>query len=109
MADRVLKMHLNHIEAGDVSGKVVNVYDTYANALGYGATGLISTLKAVAPLTGLPTGSAITQVAKTTGVTTDIGGNLLFSVDDASYEYWGRVTSGRVTGPFRIGFGATGP
>ena len=102
MADKVIKMDMSYAEAGDVTGKVVNVYDTYAHALAHGATGLVATLKAVNPLTGAVSGGAITQVAKKTGVNVDANGKLLCSLSDASAEYWGAMEAGRQVGPFRI-------
>lgn len=102
MAERTIKIDLNYIEAGDVVGKVVNVYDTYANALAHGATGLIATMKAVDPLTGEADGDAIEQVAKTTGIEIDNNGKFVASLPDTEVEYWGAVVSGRQVGPFQI-------
>jgi len=102
MAERVMKLDLSYAEAGDVTGKVVNVYDTYENALAHGATGLITTMKAVDNLTGLPTGSAITQEAKVTGIVIDINSKLICALVDTEIEYWGAVVSGRAVGPFQI-------
>ena len=102
MADKVVKMDLSYVEEGDVTGKVVNVYDTYTHALGHSGVGLASSLKAVDPLTGTPTGSAITQVAKETGINIDNNGKLLCSLDDSNPMYYGAVVSGRQVGPFQI-------
>ena len=102
MAERVIKIDLGYIEAGDVTGKVVNIYDTYENALAHGATGLITTMKAVDVLTGLPDGSAIVQEAKVTGIEIDINGKFIASLVDTEIEYWGAVVSGRAVGPIQI-------
>ncbi len=96
-----MKVPLDYIEKGDASGIVVNVYDTYANAVAYGATGLVGTLKPVNGLTGA-IGSAVTQVAGVTGILTDINGKLLCSLDDGTAEYWAMCKRGRATGPIQI-------
>lgn len=101
MADKIMKIDLSYIEKGDASGIVVNVYDTYANALAYGATGLVATLKPVNALDET-IGAAISQVAGETGIETDINGKLLCSLDDAVAEYWGMCKRGRATGPIQI-------
>ena len=109
MADVLVTLGVRDMEAeGDsIIGRVLNVYDTYANALSYGATGL-STIYDVDVLTGLK-GSAITQVAKTTGVTVDNNGIAKFFAANGggSQEYFIRVgysegPAGRESGPRRI-------
>jgi hypothetical protein len=76
------------------SGKTVNVYTSYANALLHGATGL-ATIKDINKLTGAA-GSAITQVAKTTGFEVDQFGMIHGFIDDGtnpvflmSDDHWG--------------------
>lgn len=64
------------------SGKVVNIYDTYANALAHAATGLVGVtgLFETDELTGAA-GDGITQEAKVTGLTVDQNGMIHFNVD----------------------------
>lgn len=102
MAVKIKKLNMQFIEAGDVSGKIVNVYNSYANALAHGATGL-STVYAVDPLTGA-VGAAITQTAKTAGPTIDNAGNLLFAIDDGTTGavYWLNCVAGRFGGPMKL-------
>jgi hypothetical protein len=64
------------------SGKCVNVYDTYAHALAHASTGL-STILALDKTTG-GAGSAISQVAKTTGAPVDENGYVCFVVDNGA-------------------------
>jgi hypothetical protein len=66
-----------------MEGKSVNVYSSYANALAHAATGL-STIAAMAPLDGTE-GDAISQVAKTTGLTADQNGMVHFFVNAGTY------------------------
>jgi hypothetical protein len=68
-----------------MEGKTVNVYDTYANALAHAATGL-STIAAMAPLTGAE-GSAVSQTAKTAGLTADQNGMVHFYIEASSVCY----------------------
>ena len=100
MADKVIKLDLNYLEEGDVSGKIVNIYDSYANAVAHGATGL-QTVKDVNELTGV-VGSAIPQTAKTAGPTINLNGKLVISLDDGTAEYWARTVAGRDSGPIQI-------
>ena len=100
MADRIVTRNLNQIEAGDVWGKVVNVYDSYANALAHSATGLV-TVKSVNRLTGA-IGTAITQTAKTAGPQIDLNGALVFACDDALGHVWLACAAGRFGGPMRV-------
>jgi len=65
------------------SGKIVNVYGSYANALSHGSTGLTSGVKDVDRTDGTA-GDTISQVAKTTGIEIDQFGMIHFFVDDAS-------------------------
>lgn len=66
------------------SGKTVNIYDTYANALAHASTGLIgvSGIFETDLLTGAA-GDGITQVAKTNGLIVDQNGMIHFNVDTA--------------------------
>lgn len=102
MADKIIKIDMQFIEAGDCTGKIVNIYDTYAHALAHGATGLV-TVKAVDPLTGV-VGSAIPQTAKTAGPTIDNKGKLLIALDNAAVGavYWAACVAGRMGGPMKI-------
>lgn len=103
MADQIVKLNLDFIEKGDVVGKIVNIYSSYAYALAHGATGL-STVKSVAPLTGV-IGAAIPQTAKTAGPTVDNNGKLLIALDDGAgvgAVYWGACVAGRFGGPMKI-------
>ena len=102
MALKLVKMDLSYIEAGDVTGKVVNIYEGYENALNHGEFGLVEDMKAVDPLTGEATGDAIVQVPKVTGIPIDQNGKLLVALNDDVAEYWGAVVSGRSVGPFQI-------
>jgi len=61
-----------------MEGKTINVYSSYAYALAHAATGL-STILEMAPLTGAES-TAITQVAKTTGLVADQNGMIHFYV-----------------------------
>jgi hypothetical protein len=75
-------------------GKTINVYDTYANALTHGATGLMTNIENISKLLGTGTGD-ITQVAKTTGLLVDQFGMLHFIADNGaeiflmSNGHWG--------------------
>ena len=70
-------------------GKTINVYDTYANALLHASGGLVATVINVNKLTGASAAAgAITQVAKTTGLTVDQFGMLHFYVDDGNTAVW---------------------
>ena len=104
MADQVVTIPMQHIEADGSSaiGKVVNVYDTYAHALAFAATGL-TTVKTVNRLTGA-VGAAISQTAKTAGPTVDNNGMLIIALDDKSDErvYWLNSTAGRFGGPLKV-------
>lgn len=103
MADRLLQIKVDDFEAdgSSVVGKVFNVYNTYANALAHGATGL-ATIYAVAPLTGAK-GAAISQTAKTAGVTADNNGLVQFYAADGSYsELFLMSQTGRQGTPRRI-------
>jgi hypothetical protein len=104
MADKLITADVNTYEAdgAGVIGDVVNVYDTYANALAHGATGL-ATIKELTVLTGA-VGSTITQVAKTTGVPVDNNGQVKFFADDggSSTPYWIISENGRAGGPQRV-------
>ena len=95
------KMDYGEADGASVVGKVVNVYNTYANALSHGEDGLC-TIYDVARLTGL-IGDEITQVAKTTGVTIDNNGLASFFVDDGEYsEVFLTSECGRQSGPYRM-------
>ena len=102
MADRLITLNLNHIEKGDVTGKIVNVYDSYAHALAHGATGLV-TVKAVNALTGA-IGSSITQTAKTAGPAVDSNGRLNIGLSDggSSKIYFLNSTAGLFGGPLKV-------
>jgi len=102
MANRIIKLDMSFLEAGDVEGKIVNIYDTYAHALTHGATGLVTVLS-VAPLTGV-IGAAITQTAKTAGPTVDNKGKLLMALSDnlVGIVYWAACVAGRMGGPMKI-------
>lgn len=98
--DRIVTINMNQIEAGDVWGKVVNVYDSYANALAHGATGLV-TVNEVNRLTGA-VGDAITQTAKTAGPEVDLNGMLVFAADEVLGHVWLNCAAGRFGGPLRV-------
>lgn len=100
--DRVVKLNMEFMEEGDATGKIVNVYDSYANALAHGATGL-ATVKAVDPLTGA-IGNAISQTAKTAGPTVDANNKLLIALSDATNGavYWLNSVAGRMGGPLKV-------
>jgi hypothetical protein len=103
MAVKLINMKCDYLEADGASvvGKIVNVYNTYANALTHGEDGLC-TIYAATVLTGAQ-GAAITQVAKTTGVTIDNNGLIRFYVDDAEYtEVFLISVAGRQSGPIRV-------
>jgi hypothetical protein len=104
MADKLITVNVNDYEADGAStiGSVVNVYDTYANALAHTATGL-STINVMTVLTGAA-GAAISQVAKTTGVTVDNNGQVKFYADDngSSQEYFLMSVNGRSGGPQKV-------
>jgi hypothetical protein len=103
MADKLQNFKVDQWEADGASmvGRVFNVYDTYANALSAGATGLCS-IKALVVLTGAA-GAAITQVAGTTGVTVDNNGCVKFYIDSALTEFYLTCTAaGRNSGPMRV-------
>lgn len=68
-----------------MEGKTINVYSNYANALSHGATGL-STIAAMAPLDGTE-GAAISQTAKTAGLTADQNGMVHFYIEASSVCY----------------------
>ena len=102
MSLQVMKIDLRYIEAGDVSGKVVNVYDSYANALVHGSTGLVADMEPVARLTGLPTGTPVVQKEKVTGIETDINGQLWLALDRNTPVYYGAVVAGNVSNPIII-------
>jgi hypothetical protein len=103
MADRLIQVKFDDAEAdgGSVIGKIVNVYDTYANALAHAATGL-ATINAVTVLTGAK-GASISQAAKTVGVTIDNNGLCQFYAADGSYsELFLMSVCGRQAGPRRV-------
>lgn len=90
MADLQVSVYVGPLS----SGKPVNVYGSYANALAFASTGL-STIYAVTPLTGAK-GSAISQTAKTAGLTPDQSNCVHFyAAENAEYflmsadAYWG--------------------
>ncbi len=103
MADKIVKRDVSFAEAGDVTGKIINIYNSYANALAHGSSGL-STVKAVDPLDGT-VGDEIEQTAKTAGPTVDNNGKLLVALDDGSGNgavYWANSVMGRFGGPMKI-------
>ena len=81
MADKLVSIMVDPRNFGH-SGKCFNVYDTYANAIAHGATGL-KTIKDFDRLLGTAT-TTISQVAKQVGVTPDQVGRLTFIVDDGA-------------------------
>ena len=97
--DKVVTLRLAEVEAGDVTGKIVNVYDTYAHALAHGATGLM-TVKAVNILTGA-IGAEIPQTAKTAGPAIDLKGGLVFGVSNGADIYL-MSNAGLWGGPLKI-------
>ena len=102
MADQVKVMDMSFVEAGDVNGKIVNVYDSYAHALAHKAAGL-KTVKDVNRLTG-GVGDVIPQTAKTAGPEIDLNGKLVIALEDGTTgrTYWLNSTAGRFGGPMRI-------
>ena len=76
-------------DVNSMDARIVNVYDTYANALAYGATGLVSSslLQGVNLLTGAADGVGITQqepghASGHAGPTIAADGTLNIAVDD---------------------------
>ena len=104
MADKLITVDVLTYEADGAGtiGDVVNVYDTYSNALAHGATGL-ATIKELDVLAGTA-GSTITQEAKVTGVPVDNNGQVKFFADDggSSTPYWIISENGRAGGPQRV-------
>lgn len=108
MADKVFMLDATDMEADPASAdeRIINVYDTYANALAHDAAGL-STVKDIDRLTGL-VGSVITQTAKTAGPKVDVHGKLVIFLSDGggaagtNQEYFLMSDSGKFGGPRRI-------
>jgi hypothetical protein len=101
-AYKEIHLHVGDAEADTASmvGKTVNVYDTYAHALSHSSTGLIG-IFSINRLTTRTT--AVTQTAKTVGVTVDNNGVLSFAVDADSYsEVYLMSEAGRWGGPYRL-------
>ena len=95
------KMDTGEADGASVVGKIVNVYNNYANALAHGEDGLC-TIYDIARLTGV-IGDEIAQVAKTAGVTIDNNGLAQFFVDDGEYDEVFIISElGRQSGPKRI-------
>lgn len=91
----------------------VNVYDSYANALAFGAAGLIANMETVDRLTNLPTGDVIVQAAPTdfhqspagqVGVDVDANGEVVVAVEDGGGPLTVYYTSigGRQDGPTEL-------
>jgi hypothetical protein len=87
MAKKLVTVEMSGCEADGVAvwGKVVNVYDSYANAIANGDTGLVPVF-AVNPVTGSIASSATTQHGKNStsaqaGLTINEMGKFLFAVD----------------------------
>jgi hypothetical protein len=102
MAYKYVILNMKTIEADGAGtiGAVVNVYDTYANALVHGATGLLSDLFTVDLLSG-EKAVALTQTAKTAGPTVDNNGVIIFAVEEANTEIYLMSDTGRFGGPKR--------
>ena len=104
MADKLMTIDMKTGEADGASvvGKVVNIYNTYTNALAHSSTGLV-TVKDVNRLDGT-VGSAITQTAKTAGPTVDNNGMLVVYLDDggSSQDYYLNGDLGRGRFPQKI-------
>lgn len=99
MADTLVMVNVGSgIGAERLNGKVVNVYDSFAEAYAHGAAGLSTIYGATvnADTPSIAKGSAITQVAKTTGVTVGMDGwikfyaaeatNYFLAIDDPIFE-----------------------
>lgn len=100
MAFEPIFIDVNTGEAGDVVGKIVNFYDTYANALAHGATGLV-TVRSFNQLTFLA-GSAITQTAQSAGPAVDNNGMVKVALDTGLGEVYAMSKMGRFQAPIRI-------
>jgi len=87
-------------EGASTFGKVVNFYDTYANALAHGAAGLVA-VRSFNEVDFMA-GSEITQVAKTDGPTVDRHGVIKVALDTALTEVYAMSRMGRWGGPKRI-------
>ena len=105
MAQVSVTVDCSFAEAGDTWGKIVNVYDSYANALAHGATGL-SAVSEVEALTGA-TGDAITQVAKTTGVEINRVGSINMALEEGTAFYL-MCDAGNWGAPLKCVFSAYG-
>ncbi len=79
MANSIVSVYVGRERHNE--GEVVNVYDSYAEALAHAATGL-STILGMNPLNGTSSG-AIVQAAKVTGLTVDQFGRVNFLTDSA--------------------------
>lgn len=77
--------------------KVVNVYDSYFNALSYGFTGLVDAYE-YNRVTGV-VGDLIVQTPKITGPRVDENGDVVFAVDDALSQYFINSTLANLNSP----------
>ena len=105
MAQVSVSVDCKFAEAGDTWGKIVNIYDSYANALAHGATGL-SAVSLIEPLTGA-IGAAVTQVAKTTGIEIDRSGQINMALEEATAFYL-MCEAGNWGAPLKCVFSAFG-
>jgi hypothetical protein len=109
MAKKIVTLDLCHLEADVVAvwGKVVNVYDSFANAIANGDTGLVSVF-AVNRLTGAIASDATVQRGKNstagtqTGIAIDEFGKFVFGVDDAITLVYLNSACGRQGGPLKV-------
>jgi hypothetical protein len=103
MAYKSIVANMKTIEADGAGGigDIINVYDTYANALAHAASGLIADLYTVDVVSG-EKGVALPQTAKTAGPVVDNNGVVIFAVNDSNSEVYLMSDSGRFGGPKRI-------
>jgi hypothetical protein len=111
MGRKLMYIDCGHSEADGASsvGKIVNVYDTYANARLHGASGLIAStyLYSVNRRTGNAT-APIEQTVKTVGLTIDNNGIIAFGIDDTLEEVYLMSVAGRWGGPRRQAISSIG-
>jgi len=100
---KVLNMSTIECDLSAVTGKIVNVYDSFANAIAQTDTGLV-TIYEVNGLTGV-IGDAVTQHGKNAdddqaGLTVDINGNIMFGA--SAGKYWLGIYAGRSGDPVSV-------
>ena len=101
---KVVDMTFVECDLSASAGKIVNVYDSFANAVAHGLTGLV-TVYPVNGLTGAISEVAVTQVGKNetgtnVGLTIDIMGKIQFAAPAG--KYYLAVYAGRSGGPIPV-------